>query len=305
MGESISANVLPFDKKAPAFDRRRHDRVPAPDIRARPGGDQLEILDMSQRGMAIKSSRPFSIGGSYLFELLDKGRSLMIEGQVCWSQRAPTLPDQSDIDHRPAFRTGVAFVGIQSRAPGSPVNDLARISIPTEPEPEDERLVTADRIDRLRGSRCPDESAEVLLDLLSADFEHLVLFRIQGDEIRAWLGRGPTLVPDRLLRLRLRLDQASVFLHLQQGGSFFYGTLPAMFAHLQLLQCWNGSLLRECVLFPVRLKDRLVAVLYADAGNQPIAPEHLRSLKAASDLFTQSLIDQILRRKTESSPAPD
>ena len=41
MGESISANVLPFDKKAPAFDRRRHDRVPAPDIRARPGGDQL------------------------------------------------------------------------------------------------------------------------------------------------------------------------------------------------------------------------------------------------------------------------
>lgn len=301
MGESIPANLLSFDLKAPAFERRRYDRRSLPYIRARPRGERLEILDMSQRGMAIQTDHPFAVGGNYLFELFDDGRSLMIEGQIRWSQRQPTAADLHPMNPMPAFRTGIAFVGIQSRTPDSASADLARIPVPlVEPE-EDREQLTADRIDRLQRADCPDESAEALVELLSADFEHLVLFRIHGNEVRAWLGRGPTLVPDRLLKLRLPLDQASIFLHLKQGGSFFYGMLPAMFAHLQLLRCWNGSLRRECVLFPIRLKDRLVAVLYADAGDRTLAPEHLGSLKAATDLFNRSLIDQILRRKIRAA----
>lgn len=305
MGESISANILPFGRAAPSFERRRHDRTSAPDIRVHPGGDRLEILNMSQRGMAIKSSHPFSVGGNYLFELFDDGRSLRIEGQICWCERLRVSADLRAMGHLPAFRTGVAFLGIQNSSLGSAADELARLPLPTAEPEEDPEELTADRIDRLRRSTCPNESAELLLELLTADFEHLVLFRIQSDEIRAWLGRGPTLVPDRLMKLRLRLDRAPIFLHLQQGGSFFYGHLPAMFSHLQLLRCWDGSLHRECVLFPVRIKDRLVAVLYADAGDQPLAPEHLGNLKVVTELFTQSLIDQILRRKAGASRVLD
>jgi len=305
MGESISANILPFGRAAPPFERRRHDRRSAPDIRVHPGGDRLEILNMSQRGMAIKTSHPFSVGGSYLFELFDDGRSLMIEGQVCWCEQLRVPADLREMGHLPTFRTGVAFLGIQNCSLGSAADELARMALPTAEPEEDEEELTADRIDRLQRSTCPNESAELLLELLTADFEHLVLFRIKGDEIRAWLGRGPTLVPDRLKKLRLRLDQAPIFLHLEQGGSFFYGMLPAMFTHLQLLRCWDGSLDRECVLFPIRIKDRLVAVLYADAGDQPLAPEHLGNLKVVTELFTQSLIDQILRRKAGASRVLD
>jgi len=210
----------------------------------------------------------------------------------------------------PFFHTGVSFVGLQDRALDQVVQVDSSLSAPDSHSPDagaDEEL-TADRIERLQRADCPNESAEILLDLLSADFEHLVLFRIQGEEIRAWLGRGPTLVPERLLNLRLNLAQTSIFKHMQQGGSFFCGMLPAMFAHLQLLRCWHGSLHRECVLFPVRINNRLVAVLYADAGGQPMMPEHLGGLKAATDLFTRSLVDQILRRKAraaEESSRPD
>ena len=305
MSRSISANVLPFGKKPPPFERRRRDRLAAPNIRTHPAGDGLEITDMSQRGMAIKTSHPFSIGGNYLFELFDQGRSLMIEGRICWCKRMESHPDPANTTPETAFRTGIEFVGIQHRMLDSSLENLARIPIPLpEPEEDDEQL-TADRILRLKESATADEAAELLLELLSADFEHLVLFRLQGNEIRAWLGRGPTLVPDRLMKLRLRLDQASIFLHLSQGGSFFYGMLPAMFAHLQLLRCWNGSLQRECVLFPIRIGQRLVAFLYADVGDRSLAPEHLASLKTASDLFTQALVDQILRRKIRDTEEPE
>jgi hypothetical protein len=304
MGRSVSANVLPFGKKPPPFERRRRDRLTAPNIRTHPSGDQLEILDMSQRGMSIKTSHPFSVGGNYLFELFDQGRSLMVEGRICWCKRTESLPDPANGATETAFRTGIEFVGIQHRTLDTSLEDLSRLPIPLpEPEEDDEQL-TADRILRLEHSATADEAAELLLELLSADFEHLVLFRLRDDEIRAWLGRGPTLVPDRLMKLRLRLDQASIFLHLSQGGSFFYGMLPAMFAHLQLLRCWNGSLERECVLFPIRIRKRLVAFLYADIGDRSLAPEHLASLKTASDLFTQALVRQILRRKSGSSEEP-
>ena len=306
MSESVSANVLTFGKKSPPFERRRNDRVPAADIRTRPGGDRLEILDMSQRGMAIRAPHPFSVGGNYLFELLDEGRSLMIEGRICWCERTPSPSGLPPIGPELTFRTGIAFVGIQNRSPAAAREELARLPTAAAPEPieEDEQL-TADRIARLRRSDSADESAELLLELLTADFEHLVLFRIKGEEIHAWMGRGPTLIPDRLRKLRLRLDQASIFLYLRHGGSFFYGRLPAMLAHLQLLRCWKGSLHRECALFPIRLNGRLVAVLYADAGPQPLASEHLGSLKAATDLFTRSLLDQILRRKTAPGAPPE
>ena len=286
----MKADILQFGVKAPPFDRRRYPRAEMPHIMARPRGEGFRIVNMSRRGMAIEAEHPFSVGGSYLFELADQGRSLIVEGEIRWCQR--TLPEH------PTFRIGVGFVSVQTRESHAPTEHLLALPAPAVQHQGDEEELTADRMKRLEVADSPDEAAELLFELLSADFEHLVLFRIVGDEIRAWLGRGPTLVPERLMKLRLDLEKASIFLHLREGGHFFYGALPAMFAHLQLLSCWNGSLQRECVLFPVRLVGRLVAVLYADAGDRGLLPEHLGNLQGATDLFTQSLLDQILRRKS-------
>jgi hypothetical protein len=306
MRESTSASVIPFNVEPRPFERRRHVRMLVPNIQVQPGGDRLDILNMSHRGMAIETHHPFSVGGSYLFELQDEGRSLMVEGEVRWCQRVAAHEPRGDSHATPLFRSGVAFVGLQNRAADPIARDAIPLPAPPVESRQDDEQLTEDRIERLRQAGSPDESAELLLDLLSADFEHLVLFRLQGDEIRAWLGRGPTLIPERLLRLRLSLAQTSIFMYLHNGGSFFYGMLPAMFAHLQLLRCWHGSLHRECVLFPVRIKDRMVAVLYADAADRPLTPEHLGALKAATDLFTGSLVDQILKRKAQAAQeAPD
>lgn len=292
----MKANILQFGVKAPRFDRRRVPRAAKMDLGARPLGQRYRVLDISRRGMAIEAEHPFSIDGLYLFELADQGRSLVVEGEARWCE--PTSSDP------PTFRVGIAFVAINVRESLTSTAHLTALPISVEEQQGDKEELLADRMNRLENANSPDEAAELLLEILSPDFEHLVLFRIVGNTVRAWLGCGPTLVPDRLRKLRLELDQASIFLHLREGGHFFYGFLPAMFAHLQILRCWNGSLHRECVLFPVRLGGRLVAVLYADTGDRDLIAEYLGNLQGAVELFTHSLLGQILRRKSSTSEPP-
>ena len=62
------------------------------------------------------------------------------------------------------------------------------------------------------------------------------------------------------------LDQPSLFLNLRNGGSLHIGPLPPMPAHRELARAWGGELPRDAVALPVRINDRMVAVLYADGG---------------------------------------
>jgi hypothetical protein len=297
-----SANLLHFGPLEPLVDRRQHSRSLASRIRPQREGRVLSILNMSRRGMALDSRHPLTVGGYYLFELVEDGRTLLVEGQVRWCERRPRR-SAPEVDESPLFRAGVAFVGVQNRDSSSFVEqlpDAARLAAEQAAEAE---TVHATRVARLEEAGNPDEAAECVLDLLSPDFEHLLLFRVDGNELRTWAGRGPGLMPARLRRLRLDLDQASIFLHLKEGGSFFFGRLPAMFPHLQLVYCWQGSLRQECAVFPVRIKDRLVSVLYVDTAEPGgIAARHLGILQTGASLFSRCLVAQILRRKSSSRP---
>ncbi len=49
--------------------------------------------------------------------------------------------------------------------------------------------------------------------------------------------------------------------------------------------CWGGGLPRDCVVLPVRLKDRLVSVIYMDGGNRGLGGidlEQMHRLTAAT-----------------------
>ena len=47
-------------------------------------------------------------------------------------------------------------------------------------------------------------------------------------------------------------------------------------AHRQLARTWGGDLPRDCVMLPVRIKDRLVMVIYADGAHQGAASSSSR-----------------------------
>lgn len=281
-------------------ERRQHPRIPAPHISASPFDGDLDIVNLSRRGMSVLSQHPLGVGGTYLFELWQEGNSLVVEGVVRWS--APRYPANQELaPEESQYRAGVAFERVRSRERRQPW--------PIQVEVSGNRAPVVDRLAVARTTLAEADSihagAEGLLDILEPQFERLVLLRCSANSVRAWMGRGRTLRPMQLQSLEIRLDQPSLFLHMREGGSFYRGRLPEMPLHQDLVQCWNGNLDQDCVLIPIRIGHRLVTVLYADTGEAELTSESLDLLRRSGALLEESMSSLILRKKAECGESGD
>ena len=282
-------------------ERRLHPRIPAPHISASPFDGDLDIVNLSRRGMSVLSQHPLSVGGTYLFELWQEGNSLVVEGVVRWSSTQDNSRRDEAVRDRTRYQAGVAFERVRSRERRDPWPTEVVVS-PT-PGRSVDRLAVARTT--LAEAETIHVAAEGLLDILEPLFERLVLLRCHAASLRAWMGRGRTLRPLRLQSLELSFDEPSLFLHMREGGSFFRGILPAMRLHDDLVQCWNGTREQECVLIPIRIGQRMVTVLYADTGLTELTGEDLDILRRAGRLLEDSMSSLILRQKTDSGKRDD
>lgn len=110
-----------------------------------------------------------------------------------------------------------------------------------------------------------EEVARIALGFLARGYRRAALFQVAKEKVSAWMAQGDLDLPI-FQKFSTGFDQPSVFLNLRNGSSLYMGPLPPMPAHRELARAWGGELPKDCVLLPVRLKDRLVAVLYADGG---------------------------------------
>jgi hypothetical protein len=145
-----------------------------------------------------------------------------------------------------------------------------------------------------------EEIGQVLLSSLARRLDRVALFQVTPVAVKSWLARGPGLDERRFRDLRIPLDRPSIFLNLRAGGSFFLGLLPEMPSHLELAACWQKDLADECVVFPVRVRNRLVAAFYGDRGPIGLADLDLRGLQtlaaSAAKAFERCILEQKKRR---------
>ena len=92
-------------------------------------------------------------------------------------------------------------------------------------------------------------------------------------------------------------DQPSIFLNLRGGGSFFLGTLPGMSAHVDLAACWHKDLSDECAVFPIRVRDKLVALVYGDCGPLGLADLDLDLIRGLCVSAARAFERCIMERK--------
>jgi hypothetical protein len=156
--------------------------------------------------------------------------------------------------------------------------------VPPEPEPKPEPRpapVSLDEVDRaLAATQDREEVGRIILAFLIRDHLRAALFQIGRDKITAWQAQGEGIDLGIFQKYSVGFDQPSLFLNLRQGSGVYLGPLPPMPAHRDLARAWGGELPRDCVLLPVRLKDRLVAVIYAD-GSKKVDLVQLQRLAAA------------------------
>lgn len=190
---------------------------------------------------------------------------------------------------------------------GGPGRDAAPTATPdgeddTRPVPADAPPLPtsfAEVEERFDRAVDPDEVARLLVGFLGVRFERVALFKVLRDRVLGWCGRGRALDGDALRRFEAGFGEPSVFLNLRQGGTFFLGKLPAMAIHRSLARCWGGSLPPESLLLPVRIRGRLVTVIYLDRHDEGLARVELDPLLGLAASAAEAYERCILRKKKD------
>lgn len=171
---------------------------------------------------------------------------------------------------RPSIQT-VSLTEEERAALAAPVRPAAPPAAATVPvaAPAPPSLPSLGSVDEVEAaftrSHDREEVARTALGFLARHYRRAALFQAAKDKVSAWMAQGELDLPI-FQKFAVAFDQPSIFLNLRNGSSLYLGPLPPMPAHRELARAWGGDLPKDCVLLPVRIKDRLVAVLYADGG---------------------------------------
>ena len=142
-----------------------------------------------------------------------------------------------------------------------------------------------------------DDVAHAALSFLERRFARNLLFMVRGGEIAAWMGSGEGVDQRAFGELEIGFDEPSQFLNLREGSPFYRGPLPRLEAHQRLARIWGGKLPKECVLLPVRIKTRLVAVVYCDRGGDSIEQVDMGELQQVAALMGRGFESFLVKRK--------
>ena len=106
---------------------------------------------------------------------------------------------------------------------------------------------------------------------------------------------------EKLQRFTAAFDRPSVFLNLRQGSGLHIGPLAPMEVHLEMAALWGGELPAAAVVAPIRVRDRLVAVLYVDGrpgGAGGLAALDWKQAQAAAASCAAAFELYLMQRKT-------
>ena len=174
----------------------------------------------------------------------------------------------------------------RARAVSVPLSAEERAALGVTPRPatapqQQTRPATIEELEKaLAATQDREEVGRIVLTFLLRDHKHAALFQTGRDRIIAWQAQGEGIEAAVFQRYSVGFDQPSLFLNLREGNSVYLGPLPPMPAHRELARAWGGELPRDCVMLPVRLRNRLVAVIYAD-GSKKVDLVLLQRLAAA------------------------
>lgn len=149
---------------------------------------------------------------------------------------------------------------------------------------------------QLQGARERDTVGRALLHVTVRVFERTVLLAVKRDHVEGWMA-DPRADAELFDRLSLPLDQPSVFLNLKQGIPFHVGPIPDGPIHRALVDVWDGKLPQGAFVLPIRLRDRLVAVLYGDRRQAPPGQVPTPRFQALGERAAEALERCILLKK--------
>jgi hypothetical protein len=147
-----------------------------------------------------------------------------------------------------------------------------------------------------------EEVARLLLGFLGRNHRRVAIFQVSRDRVTGWRVHGTGIDRDAFAAFSIGFDQPSIFLNLRHGSGVYFGPLPPMPSHRQLARTWGGDLPRDCVMLPVRIKNRLILIVYADGATKgPVElPQMQRLLAAATAAVERCILTNRQRGEAKS-----
>ena len=139
-----------------------------------------------------------------------------------------------------------------------------------------------------------DRLAESTLETVCARLPRAVLLTSAQDAVHGWTARGSGLNRDQVTGIRIQWGEPSIFAFVKLSGSPHRGSLSRILMPPKLAALLGDKANACCAVYPVRIKDRLVAFLYADRLGAPLSEEDYRNLEIASSALGSSLARLLL-----------
>ncbi len=147
-----------------------------------------------------------------------------------------------------------------------------------------------------------DQIAEAALDALVLRFPRVLLLMSAQESVQGWTARGGRLTRSRIEKVRIPWGEPSIFAFVKLSGSPHRGGLSRILMPAALTELLGERATASCAVYPVRIKDRLVAFLYADRAGAPLSADDYRTLEVAASSLGSSLARLLLELR-KSSPA--
>ncbi len=219
--------------------------------------------------------------------LPDTGRSTQVLGGI------PSTEDPEEPQQRVSAITWPT-------SPARLAADLASGETARHLEPAKSAILSLADIERLLAGQADQKAiGQILIRFLGQSFSRCAIFAVRGNRIRGWLHHGEGFDDSVFRNLQLRLDQPSAFLGLLTGAEFFLGPLAPMPAHRQLASCWGGDLSQQCLMMPIRLRSRLISIIYGDCGARGLQGLDIEQIRKLSEKASIGFELCILRRKLQ------
>jgi hypothetical protein len=180
----------------------------------------------------------------------------------------------------------VARMWTEETAPRDPDDSAIRTMwAPTREQPRTaapERMSARDRV------------AEAMLENLAEHFPRVLLLVSAQESVQGWAGRGGGLARESVARVRIPWGEPSIFAFVKLSGSPHRGPLSRILLPPALTDLLGSKAIGACAVFPVRIKERVVAFLYADRAGAPLAEDDYRKLEVAASSLGSSLARLLL-----------
>ena len=212
---------------------------------------------------------------------------------------------QSDSDESPAFLPDFtpAYAATPDELVARMWKDEASIEEPPAPPAPVPPVSPAVGLADMEPSTGRDHIAESALESLASRFPRVLLLVSAQESVQGWTGRGGRLTRSRVSKLRVPWGEPSIFAFVKLSGNAHRGALSRILLPTALAELVGDKATAACAVFPVRIKDRLVAFLYADRAGAPLSDEDYRALEVAASSLGSSLARLLLELRKSSPPS--